>query len=91
MNAALLAARNISRSYGRATMSCDALKAVSLQIGDGESLATVGKSGPGKPAFMLLLALLEQPDGGAVLVGGKEAIDCSSGRQGIHQPRGNQS
>jgi putative ABC transport system ATP-binding protein len=90
MNTPLPAARSISRSCGRATMRLDALNGVALQIGAGESLAVVGKGGSGKSTLMHLLALLDQPDGGAVLVGGKDAADCSSGRCGIHQPRGNQ-
>ncbi|MCU1571983.1 MAG: transporter ATP-binding protein [Micrococcaceae bacterium] len=77
MNTPLLAALNISRSYGRGATRFDALKGVSLKIGTGVSLAILGKSGSGKSTLMHLLALLDQPDGGALLVEGKDATELN--------------
>ncbi len=77
MNASLLAARDLSKSYGRGTARFDALKGVSLYIRAGESLAIVGKSGSGKSTLMHLLALLDTPDSGALLVKGTDATALS--------------
>jgi len=51
----------------------DALKGVSLDIREGESVAIVGKSGSGKSTLMHLLALLDSPDDGVLLVEGTDA------------------
>ena len=70
MTAPVLAAQDIRKSYGRGAARFDALKGVSLDIAASESIAIVGKSGSGKSTLMHLLALLDQADGGAVLVAG---------------------
>lgn len=77
MTAPVLAARDISKSYGRGASRFDALDGVSVEITAGESLAIVGKSGSGKSTLMHLLALLDQPDGGALMVGGTDATALS--------------
>ena len=74
----ILGATDIRRSYGHGTARFDALKGVSIQIGEGESLAIVGKSGSGKSTLMHLLALLDRPDGGAIRVGGTDATKLTS-------------
>jgi putative ABC transport system ATP-binding protein len=73
MSGSMLAALDIRRSYGRGAARFDALKGVSLDIRAGESIAIVGKSGSGKSTLMHLLALLDTPDSGAVLVDGEDA------------------
>ncbi|HEU4807934.1 MAG TPA: ABC transporter ATP-binding protein [Homoserinimonas sp.] len=78
MTTTLLAADDIRRSYGRGTARFDALKGVSFNITEGESVAIVGKSGSGKSTLMHLLALLDQPDEGAVSVGGTDATRLST-------------
>jgi putative ABC transport system ATP-binding protein len=75
---ALLVADDIRRSYGRGSAQFDALKGVSVQIREGESIAIVGKSGSGKSTLMHLLALLDQPDGGAVRVDGTDATKLTT-------------
>ncbi len=57
----------VSKRYGRR----DALCEVNLCIGAGEMFFLTGHSGAGKSTLMRLIALIEQPTGGRVLVGGK--------------------
>ncbi|GAA1056885.1 ABC transporter ATP-binding protein [Agromyces luteolus] len=73
MNSPVLEATDIHKSYGSGSGRFDALKGVSLAVRAGESVAIVGKSGSGKSTLMHILALLDQPDDGAVLVGGEDA------------------
>lgn len=70
---AVLSARDIRKSYGKGTARFDALDGVSLEVQAGESIAIVGKSGSGKSTLMHLLALLDSPDDGALLVQGTDA------------------
>lgn len=50
-----------------------ALRNVSIRIGDGESLALVGRNGSGKSTFLKLVAGIHRPTGGQLLV-----------RRGVH-------
>jgi putative ABC transport system ATP-binding protein len=77
----VLAARDIHKSYGKGTARFDALAGVSLSVYAGESIAIVGKSGPGKSTLMHLLALLDQPDDGGTLMVGNTNADELSVRQ----------
>ena len=76
--AAILDVHDLRRSYGRGANRFDALKGVSLRVDHGESLAIVGKSGSGKSTLMHLLALLDQPDDGALHVGGVDAATLTA-------------
>ncbi|TFC82711.1 ABC transporter ATP-binding protein [Cryobacterium sinapicolor] len=73
MTVPVLSAQNIGKSYGSGANRFDALKGVSVDIRAGESIAIVGKSGSGKSTLMHLLALLDDPDSGALLVEGTDA------------------
>ncbi|WP_104164485.1 ABC transporter ATP-binding protein [Cryobacterium sp. N22] len=78
MTVPILAARDIHKSYGRGATRFDALKGVSLNIHQGESIAIVGKSGSGKSTLMHLLALLDNPSAGAVELSGRDASALSA-------------
>lgn len=69
----VLSARDIRKSYGKGTARFDALDGVSLDLQAGESIAIVGRSGSGKSTLMHLLALLDDPDDGALFVAGTDA------------------
>ncbi|PRY68070.1 putative ABC transport system ATP-binding protein [Glaciihabitans tibetensis] len=69
----VLAARDVHKSYGQGATRFDALKGVSLDVHEGESVAIVGKSGSGKSTLMHLLALLDKPTIGAIELSGRDA------------------
>lgn len=72
MPAPIISVRDVRRSYGRGQNRFEALKGVSFDIGEGESVAIVGKSGSGKSTLMHVLALLDVPSSGTVELQGRD-------------------
>ncbi|EOL49927.1 ABC transporter ATP-binding protein [Enterococcus caccae] len=73
----VIEARNIKKSYGRNESKFDALKGVTLKIEEGESVAIIGKSGSGKSTFMHILALLDKPTSGEILLNNQDVTSIS--------------
>lgn len=70
---AIIEVKDLKRSYGNKEAKFDALKGVSFKIEKGESVAIVGKSGSGKSTLMHILALLDQPTSGEIIIDGENA------------------
>jgi putative ABC transport system ATP-binding protein len=69
----VLSTRNLTKQYGTGSARFDALKGVTIDIAEGESVAIVGKSGSGKSTLMHILALLDSPTSGGLSVDGTDA------------------
>lgn len=67
-----LQARNLYRFFRAGGEETLALKGVSLQVAAGEMVAVVGPSGSGKSTLLLLLAGMDEPDGGSVVIDGQQ-------------------
>jgi putative ABC transport system ATP-binding protein len=65
-----VAARDLSRRYGAGDTAVDALRGVSVSVGEGELTAIMGPSGSGKSTLMHLLAGLDRPTAGEVWIDG---------------------
>jgi lipoprotein-releasing system ATP-binding protein len=70
----ILALRDIRRAFRTGGTEIVVLNGVDLDLRQGEVVALVGPSGAGKSTLLHIAGLLEQPDAGAVLIGGR---DCS--------------
>ena len=66
----IIEAVNLSKTYGKKSLAFHALKNINLAIYPGESVAIVGKSGSGKSTLMHVLALLDKPTKGTLLIDG---------------------
>lgn len=73
----MLEARNLSKTYSSDGVDYEAVKNVNLSVGSGDCLAIVGKSGSGKSTLMHLLACLDMPTAGNVLVDGGDTSRLS--------------
>jgi len=68
----LLVAEGLARGFGEGEARLELFSGLSLSVGDGEAVAIVGPSGCGKSTLLHLLAGLDRPDAGRVLVEGKD-------------------
>jgi putative ABC transport system ATP-binding protein len=71
VTATVLEAQSLYRFFRAGDEETLALRAVSLTVRRGELVAVVGPSGSGKSTLLACLAGLDEPDGGAVRVGGQ--------------------
>lgn len=77
-NNTIIECHDVQKSYGKGDAKFDALKGVSFNISEGESVAIVGKSGSGKSTLMHLLALLDTPTSGTIAINGTHADEIST-------------
>lgn len=69
----VIATKQLQKTYGKKDAAFTALHGVDIAIEAGESVAIIGKSGSGKSTLMHLLALLDKPSSGSVIVDDKDA------------------
>lgn len=74
------ALHNITRHFTQGGERLDVLRGVDLAIHAGEIVALVGPSGSGKTTLLQVAGLLDQPDGGDVVIGG-EAVETGNEKQ----------
>jgi putative ABC transport system ATP-binding protein len=74
---AVVAARDVTRTYGQGDTAVNALCGVSLDIERGQLTAVMGPSGSGKSTLMHILAGLDKPTGGDVAIDGTSISDLS--------------
>jgi sulfate transport system ATP-binding protein len=72
-------ARNVSKHFG----AFAALDDVSVTVGDGALMALLGPSGSGKSTLLRIIAGLESPDTGEVVIGGDSVTDTPARSRGV--------
>jgi len=76
---------NVSKIFFRRGVGTHALRDVNLAIDPGEFVCIAGPSGCGKSTLLNLVAGLEKPDEGRILVGGKEVTGPAPERTVVFQ------
>ena len=85
---ALIRLRDLQKKFVTADgKHFDAVRSVSLDIGQGMVFGLIGKSGAGKSTLLRLINLLERPDSGEVVVAGQRLTDL--GRRALREARQN--
>jgi multiple sugar transport system ATP-binding protein len=74
-----LTLRNVTKTFG----TTKAVDGLSLEIGEKEFVSVLGPSGCGKTTLLRMLAGLEQPDSGEILIGKKIVNDLPPSRRDI--------
>jgi putative ABC transport system ATP-binding protein len=69
---AAVEARDVTRIYGEGTTAVEALRGVDIEVRSGELVAVMGPSGSGKSTLMHILAGLDKPSSGTVMIAGTE-------------------
>ena len=71
--------RGLAKAFGTQTV----LKDIDLDIQDGEFVVIVGPSGCGKSTLLRIIAGLEQPTAGDLMIEGHSALDATPAERGV--------
>lgn len=73
----VLSLRGVTRTYQSGERTLNVLRGGDLDLRAGEVVGLVGPSGSGKSTLLHIAGLLEKPDQGTVMFGGKDALAMS--------------
>ncbi len=76
---ALVQIRRVSKSYQRGEQVVPVLTDINLDIGRGDFVALMGPSGSGKSTLLNLVAGIDKPDGGSIVIAGEDITTLSEG------------
>ncbi len=77
MSNPIIQVQNISKSYWRDSLEVPVLNGISIDVQEGEFLGLMGPSGSGKTTLLNLIAGIDRPSKGNVIVGGTDITKLS--------------
>ena len=69
--------KGVDRRFRQGGRELHILRGASAELYAGEAVALVGPSGSGKSSLLHIAGLLEKPDAGAVIIGGRDCVALS--------------
>lgn len=79
--------RGVRKTYAQGDVVFEALRGVSLQIGQGEMVALMGPSGSGKTTLMQIIGLLDRPTRGTYHLGGRDVTTLTENERAAARNR----
>jgi putative ABC transport system ATP-binding protein len=73
----IIQVENVTKSYRRDSFEIPVLKNTSLEIQDGDFIALMGPSGSGKTTLLNLIAGIDKPNKGKIVIGGTDIAGLS--------------
>lgn len=77
MEQSLIEVQNLSKSYRRDSLEIPVLRNISLSVPEGEFVAFMGPSGSGKTTLLNLIAGIDKPSEGRILIAGVEVTELT--------------
>ena len=77
MASSLIEVQNVSKSYRRDSLEIPVLRNITLSVAEGDFVAFMGPSGSGKTTLLNLIAGIDKPTEGKILVAGVEVTELS--------------
>ena len=68
----IISLHQVTKVYGKGDNAVEALRGIDLNISSGEAIAIIGRSGSGKSTLAHVMATLDRPTSGKVLINGSE-------------------
>ncbi|MEP7132861.1 MAG: ATP-binding cassette domain-containing protein, partial [Acidobacteriota bacterium] len=75
----LIAIEHVEKVYKRDALEIPVLNDINLSIPEGEFVSLMGPSGSGKTTLLNLIAGIDQPTRGRIVIGGKDIARVSQG------------
>jgi putative ABC transport system ATP-binding protein len=73
----IVSVKDLNKSYRRGSQTVPVLENITFELCDGEFLALMGPSGSGKSTLLNILAGIDKPDSGSVIIGGVDISNLS--------------
>lgn len=77
MNDALIEIEHVGKVYRRESLEIPVLTDINLKVSEGEFVALMGPSGSGKTTLLNLIAGIDQPTRGRIVIGGRDISQIS--------------